>query len=240
MNTALDTRARRTQRQVPSLRLAVVVMAIGGALGVFSAVKVIVPVVDAISSADTFDTPGVGRLHLDGGDYTVFEHTGTQRGGGVVTVTEDNSVTIDSTAVTVTDSTGKNIRVDDESPNQTYTQGSRIYTAAVGFSAPAGGDYDIKVDTPQPNQVLVSRSLSDTLRSVALWLVSGGVSVLVFGAGLVLLIVGIVRRGRARRVTPVPATPPATPSMPPAGWYPDPKAPGRKRYWDGGRWTDVH
>jgi hypothetical protein len=30
---------------------------------------------------------------------------------------------------------------------------------------------------------------------------------------------------------------PATPSAAPAGWYPDPQAPGQQRYWDGSGWT---
>lgn len=29
------------------------------------------------------------------------------------------------------------------------------------------------------------------------------------------------------------------PTRPPAGWYPDPSAPGRQRYWDGDAWTEY-
>ena len=45
------------------------------------------------------------------------------------------------------------------------------------------------------------------------------------------IIVVLVRVLRRPKVT----TPPA-PSDTPAGWYPNPEAPGR-RYWDGAKWT---
>lgn len=38
---------------------------------------------------------------------------------------------------------------------------------------------------------------------------------------------------------PDPIVTTMTPSLPPAGWYPNPDAPGQQRYWDGAAWTNF-
>ena len=48
---------------------------------------------------------------------------------------------------------------------------------------------------------------------------------------------GTVRSRREPYWWAPPAVSP-TPSVPPAGWYPDPQNPSQRRWWDGRQWTD--
>ena len=67
--------------------------------------------------------------------------------------------------------------------------------------------------------------------SVLGWFALTGLGGIVLFVGVVLLIVGSVRRGRARNAFAY-AAPPSP------GWHPDPWGAARWRYWDGYRWTE--
>jgi len=61
-----------------------------------------------------------------------------------------------------------------------------------------------------------------------------------FSGGVVLAVVVAVRRSRARRRLPAPATQAGTwaQGTAPEGWFPDPGGRHELRYWDGQKWTE--
>jgi len=152
-------------------------------------ISVVLPFVRIVTSAKTLTVPGSTRLHLSSGEYVIFEATGTtdERGGYGRSI-DTGSVRItgaDGTAVAVSRAGGA---------TETITRDDQDYTGAVEFKLPKTADYDFEIRGDAPGGALVGRSPTDVLRRAVPWMVIGGLGVLIGVAGIVLTIVGSIRR----------------------------------------------
>ncbi len=214
----------------PSLRVSIVLIVAGAALLIPTLIAGIVPIVHAVASPLRFDAPGRAQVHLGKGTYLVYEDTGATSFGSAFS--NNDHVTITTSDVTVTGPDGGSVVVFERgSTIESLTTGGDRFVGAVRFRTPGAGKYTVAVSNVANESVLVARPLTDTIRSVAVWFLLAGSGGIIVVAGIVLLIVGSVRRGRARRtfasVAPVPP-----------GWHPDPSGARQWRWWDGYRWTD--
>jgi hypothetical protein len=222
-----------TQRQRgPSLALSLSVLGIGLVVGVLGGVEAVLPFVRTLTHSVSHPTPAALRQHLSHGTYEIYELTGDR--SSPFSSTQRSSVDIGPGDVTVTSTAGRSLTVTGEGADETLTLGDRVYTGAVQFAVPTEGDYIVRVTSSSPTRVILARSIGSIARSVVGWIITGAVGGLLVLIGLVLLIVGLVRRGRK------PVGYAGTPGMalPPPNWYADPSQPGQLRYWDGSQWTD--
>jgi hypothetical protein len=217
----------------PPLGISLAILIVGVIVAVPSTIAIAVRTVRALS-VPSMTTPGVANRHLTPGTWLIFERTGTKTGIGGFTITHINAPSIGPEDVTVTGPDG-DAPVSPVTVLETITEGRRIYTAALQFTASSAGTYAIQVDTPG-SEVIIERPLEQTFRGEAkfgLGILGGGLLIVIGG---VLLIVGSVRRSRARAVV---ASSYGWGGSMPAGWYPDPSRAGGTRWWDGTRWTDY-
>jgi hypothetical protein len=224
----------------PGLAVSIGLMILGAVIGIASIVAFTVPLVRTFSSS-AHSVPSHFPIHLRHARYTVFERTSETSGFSFGT-RPTGRVTIEPSQVTVTAPDGEPVFVYQARNGDTMSRGSNEYTSAVQFDAPMGGTYDVRVSSRAPTAVIVTRSLRDVIRSVLVWFGTGAVGGIILIAGLVMLIVGITRRSRARRATqagwgqpawgqpawgaqypPPPYGPP--PQYPPAPYGPPPQDP---------------
>jgi hypothetical protein len=223
------------QRQPgPGLAVSLVVLGIGLVVGVVGVVETVVPFVRTLTRSTPYPTPADIHAHLSKGTYEVYELTSRHSGFSPV---EPGTTDIDPRDVSVVSASGSHLLVTGEGANETITRGDDVYTGAVQFAVPAAGVYEVSVHSGSPTRVIVARSLGGIFRSVVGWFVTALAGGLVFVVGVVLLIVGLVRR-RRRPVGYADVRYAGAAGLPPPNWYPDPTDASQRRYWDGRQWTD--
>jgi len=168
----------------------IVIAAVGG-------ISIAVPFVRTITTSNKMALPGHARFHLSSGRYLVYERVATTSGGGGFTFADGNPVSIDAAAVRVTGASGTAVAVSqDTGITETITRDGETYEGAVAFTISATGDYDVDIPDVRPGRALVARSLGDAFRRALPWILVAVVGGLIAVAGLVMVIVGSVRRNR--------------------------------------------
>jgi hypothetical protein len=232
----------------PRLGIALMLMIGGALLAIPTLIVGILPIIDALDSKQ-FPVPGTATQHLGKGTYVVYERTGSNSLGSTF---DDVTVTIRPEDVTVTGPDGRVRTYLPDFYDETLTDADDRFTGAVRFRTESEGDYTIRVDAARPTTVIVARPFFDTIGRSLVWFAFTGIGGVAFIVGVILLIVGSVRRSRYRTAmtfatpqigaTQYPAGQYPAGQYPagqyPAGWHPDPGGSGRQRYWDGTRWTE--
>jgi Protein of unknown function (DUF2510) len=244
-----------TKKAGPRLVVAIIVIIIGTITGIGGLAAGITSAVHDVRGIATGISPGTVSRHLDTGTWEVY--------GG------DGSGEFQPSDVTVTGSDGTQIptRPLGNNTTQSRTSGGVSYDGEVEFTISRAGQYRVHVGGEPGTPYLLSKSFGDVVKHAALWFVVMGFGILIGIIGVVLLIVGIVRRRNRRYpsmqgggyqvasfggsgIPPAPGQPgqPGQPvgqpvaqpaaNQPPAAWYPDPSIAGSSRWWDGTRWTD--
>jgi len=228
--------AARRKPAGPRLRTASIVVGAGFAIAVVSAIALLAPVFGTMFSR-SYTVPGTVHVHLSTGKYVIYEQTGSKRRVGPITVTHNDAPTITVDDVDVSAPSGESVPVDYMRTMETITRGSKMFTGVVDFTNTEAGEYTITVRS-SATEVIITRSIGDEFMSRIGFLFGGLVGGVTTATGFVLLVVGVVRRGRAQRVNTANAMWTPLQAFPAAGWHPDPWQPWRLRYWDGTRWTE--
>ena len=178
--------------------------------------------------------PGQAEVSFDEpGGYTLyFEGLGAS----------DEQVSIPSFNVSLTSVGGEGVSIRDYGGSATYDFAGHSGRALGTFRIEEPGRFLLQTEGEPGGveaNVAVGPSVGPAIfRTVILAIAGALVPVL---AGAVLAAVVAVRRSRARRHLPAPATQPVATwgqATGPAGWFADPGRRHELRYWDGQRWTE--
>lgn len=255
MNTAV-------RRPGPKLWLSLVTIVLGIVVAVASIVIIVVNVSEEILGP-TYAIPSTISLHLGTGTQTILERVGDQNSFDART-----RINLDPSQVQIDGPGGERVRATYASSNETLTRPNGTYASALEFNARRSGIYRLRFRATTPEVVMVQRPISEVARRSVAWILGIALGGLLVLTGIIMLIVGIVRRSKAKQLAmastygtnpglppnfapstvavptsppsavSVPGAPPTSPPASPPAWHPDPHGQHRLRYWDGSAWTD--
>lgn len=140
----------------------------------------------------------VARCHV--GDYYLYQHIGSQVSVPGFSYSHSGSPTLKPSEVDVRGPDGSRVATFVPGSSDTITKGSWIYFGTVGFHAETPGTYEVHVSDVSPPDMIIAPSIGSQFVRAAPWLIMVAIGELVAVAGLVVLIVRAVRRGRQNQI----------------------------------------
>ena len=189
---AAPTTEAKTKQPGPALWLSITVFVIGALLAGIGGFLAFNGAFEALT-AESFELPGAQQRDLEPGEYDVFASTGSFTdfvGFSDVMVSD----------VTVTNlATNETIEVRRQNNDLTLTRQTTNYIAIGIFTVDDAGTYEIEVGSDASERAVVSRSLLDSWERVRVPLVAAGIGLILTLIGAAMLVIGIIRRARAKR-----------------------------------------
>src|SRR5262245_42168696 len=204
----------------PSLALSLLVGSLGIVIGIVAVVAIIIPFADVFRSSE-YQVPGTIHVHLKHQRYTVYQRNTFGGAFGRAGLTPD--------MLTVTAPDRSTVPVGYSRHNETLDRSGRKYRSALEFEPSSSGNYTLEFTNVVPTDVVVARAIEDVVRSVLVWFGVAALGGAVLLAGIILLIIGVTRRGRAKRAAYAAWGPPGGAWYqvnPPQQWGPPGGAPG--------------
>lgn len=196
---------------------------VGAALAAFGTLSTFNTALESLT-VDGFSVPGSQVRDLDPGEYEVFGSAGPIG-------TFDAEASFDLADITVTNiATGEQLPVNTDGLGLELTRETTVFVVVGVFMVEEAGTFEIDVASNEESLAVVARSFLTSFDRVRVPLVLLGVGALLTIIGVVMLVVGVIRRSRADKAgstspsqTPgfyqgnsaAPQDPTAAPSYPP-------------------------
>jgi hypothetical protein len=221
-----------------------ILLIVAGSLCLLSGLATfVIGAVSEVASTRAVEAPATILVDAHVGDYYVYQQVGTDNGGFGFSISTSGPATLNKDQVLVTDSKQQRVPTWSGDGAETITEGSVIYSNAVGFHVSSPGVYRVTIGVVTPQSMIVGPSIGGAFARSAPWLLLCLPGFAAVVSGGVLLLVGQRRRRRFEAST-APAYSAQTfgyqgipPSSSPPGWYADPSGTFAWRWWDGRAWT---
>lgn len=189
---AAPTAPTKTNQPGPSLLLSIAVFVIGALLVSVGGFLAFTGAFESLT-AESFELPGTQERELEPGDYDIFASTGSVTNFGGFSDVDASDVTVTNVA------TNETVDVRNQNLDLTLNRQTTSYVAIGIFTVEDAGTYEIEISSDASDRAVVGRSLLDSWEQVRIPLVAAGVGLVLTLIGTVMIVVGIVRRNRAKK-----------------------------------------